>query len=231
MAVRALLLDFDGTMVDTESVDWRSWEEVFAQHGVEVPRERFLLRIGTLNGPDELDELDALLETPVDREAVQAARRARERELIADEPLRPGVDRLLEEAAELGLKVAIVSSSTRDWVQSHLERLAIEHHVAFVHCADGDRDRCKPSPVLYLEALEQLGVARGRGDRARGLHERRRGREGRRDLHGRLPEPGHERLRPLRRRPGRALARGRAAAVAARARRRVTALSDLAVRG
>ena len=161
MAVRALLLDFDGTMVDTESVDWRSWEEVFAQHGVEVPRERFLLRIGTLNGPDELDELDALLETPVDREAVQAARRARERELIAEEPLRPGVERLLEEAAELGLKVAIVSSSTSDWVQSHLERLAIEHHVAFVHCADGDRDRCKPSPVLYLEALDHLGVRAG----------------------------------------------------------------------
>jgi HAD superfamily hydrolase (TIGR01509 family) len=158
MAVRALLLDFDGTMVDTESVDWRSWEEVFEQHGVEVPRERFLLRIGTLNGPDELDELDALLDQPVDREAVQAARRARERELIADEPLRPGVDRLLEEAAELGLRVAIVSSSTREWVRSHLERLAIEHHVALVHCADGDRDRCKPSPVLYLEALEQLGV-------------------------------------------------------------------------
>jgi HAD superfamily hydrolase (TIGR01509 family) len=161
VAVRALLLDFDGTMVDTESVDWRSWEEVFAQHGVEVPRERFLLRIGTLNGPDELDELDALLETPVDREAVQTARRARERELIADEPLRPGVDRLLEEAAELGLKVAIVSSSTREWVQSHLERLAIEHHVALVRCADGDRDRCKPSPVLYLEALDQLGVRAG----------------------------------------------------------------------
>jgi HAD superfamily hydrolase (TIGR01509 family) len=161
VAVRALLFDFDGTMVDTESVDWRSWEEVFAQHGVEVPRERFLLRIGTLNGPDELDELDALLDTPVDREAVQAARRARERELIAEEPLRPGVDRLLDEAAELGLKVAIVSSSTRDWVQSHLERLAIEHHVVFVHCADGDRDRCKPSPVLYLEALEELGVGAG----------------------------------------------------------------------
>lgn len=158
MAVRALLLDFDGTMVDTESVDWRSWEEVFAQHGVEVPRERFLLRIGTLNGPDELDELDALLDAPVDREVVQAARRERERELVAEEPLRPGVGRLLEEAAELGLEVAIVSSSSRDWVQSHLERLAIEHHVAFVHCADGDRNRCKPSPILYLEALAQLGV-------------------------------------------------------------------------
>jgi HAD superfamily hydrolase (TIGR01509 family) len=158
VAVRALLLDFDGTMVDTESVDWRSWEEVFAQHGVEVPRERFLLRIGTLNGPDELDELDALLDAPVDREAVQAARRARERELIAEEPLRPGVDRLLEEARELGLQVAIVSSSSVEWVQSHLARLAIEHHVGLVLCADGDRDRCKPSPALYLEALDRLGA-------------------------------------------------------------------------
>jgi HAD superfamily hydrolase (TIGR01509 family) len=158
VAVRALLLDFDGTMVDTESVDWRSWEEVFEQHGVEIPRERFLLRIGTLTGPDELDELDALLGRPVDREAVQAARRARERELVASEPLRPGVERLLEDARALGLDVAIVSSSTRSWVQSHLERLAIEHHLAFVHCADGDLERCKPSPALYLEALERLGV-------------------------------------------------------------------------
>jgi beta-phosphoglucomutase-like phosphatase (HAD superfamily) len=43
-------------------------------------------------------------------------------------------------------------------VHSHLERLAIDHQVALVHCADGDRDRCKPSPVLYLEALDHLGV-------------------------------------------------------------------------
>jgi len=62
--IRALLFDFDGTLVDTESIDLRCWREVFDAHGVVLPVERFALRIGTLTGPNELDELDALLDTP-----------------------------------------------------------------------------------------------------------------------------------------------------------------------
>ena len=70
--IKALLFDFDGTLVDTESIDLRTWTEVFEAHGVAVPLERFALRIGTLTGPNELDELDALLDAPCDREAVTA---------------------------------------------------------------------------------------------------------------------------------------------------------------
>src|SRR5213596_218635 len=109
MATRALLFDFDGTLVDTGAVDLRSWDEVFVAHGVEIPLERFALRIGTLGGPDELDEPDALLDAPCDREAVQALRRRRELELLAEEPLRPGVRSYLDAASGLGLRLAIVS--------------------------------------------------------------------------------------------------------------------------
>ena len=44
--IRALLFDFDGTVIDTESIDLRTWHEVFEAHGVTVPVERFALRIG-----------------------------------------------------------------------------------------------------------------------------------------------------------------------------------------
>ena len=94
--IKAILFDFDGTLVDTESVDLRTWTEVFEAHGVAVPLDRFALRIGTLTGPDELDELDALLEAPCDREAVHgdAARpRARAARARAAAPGRPGAHR------------------------------------------------------------------------------------------------------------------------------------------
>jgi len=157
--VKAILFDFDGTLVDTESIDLRTWHEVFAAHGVAVPLDRFALRIGTLTGPDELDELDALLEAPCDRDAVTATRRRRELELLELEELRPGVREYLEEARELGLGVGIVSSSSRSWIDMNLERLGLVDAWSAVVCADGDTARCKPSPALYLEALDALGVA------------------------------------------------------------------------
>jgi HAD superfamily hydrolase (TIGR01509 family) len=159
--IKALLFDFDGTVVDTESVDLRAWEEVFEAHGVAVPVERFALRIGTLTGPDELDELDALLDTPCDRDAVTATRRARERELLELEPLRPGIREYLDDARRLDIAVAIVSSSHRWWIDSNIERLGISDGWAAIVCADGDTERCKPSPALYLKALELLGVEAG----------------------------------------------------------------------
>ena len=157
--IKALLFDFDGTVVDTESVDLRSWREVFDAHGVALPIDRFALRIGTLTGPDELDELDALLSAPCDREAVTTARVRREHELLELEPLRPGIREYITDAVELGIDVAIVSSSSRTWVDANLDRLGLVDGWAAIVCADGDVTRCKPSPALYLEALEVLGVA------------------------------------------------------------------------
>ena len=57
-----------------------------------------------------------------------------------------------------GLKRAIVSSSSRRWIDLHLERLEETIGWDAICTADGDPARAKPAPTLYLEALALLGV-------------------------------------------------------------------------
>jgi HAD superfamily hydrolase (TIGR01509 family) len=95
---------------------------------------------------------------PLEREALHERRYAHEIELIEAEELRPGIAEYLAAARRHNLKRAIVSSSTRAWVEMHLERL--EEAVGWDAICTADRDpaRAKPAPVLYREALELLGV-------------------------------------------------------------------------
>src|SRR5437868_5754173 len=106
-----------------------------------------------------MTHLEELVGEPLEREALNERRYAHEIALIEAEELRPGIAEYLASAKRHGLMRAIVSSSTRDWVDMHLERL--EEAVGWDAICTADRDpaRAKPSPTLYLEALEALDVA------------------------------------------------------------------------
>jgi HAD superfamily hydrolase (TIGR01509 family) len=155
--IRGLLFDFDGLIVDTETTSYATWQEVFRAHGQELPLERWTDAIGTIGGFDPLAYLEEL-SGPVER--VEARARQLEHELsLADvEELRPGVLAYLEGARSRGLATAIVSSSSRSWIDRHLGRLERLEHFDAIITADGERSRAKPSPTLYLEALASLGL-------------------------------------------------------------------------
>jgi HAD superfamily hydrolase (TIGR01509 family) len=157
--IRALLFDFDGLLVDTESPSFDAWADVYRQHGHELTLETWSAAIGTLDGFDPFGHLEGLLGRPVDREGVNEARRAAEDAAVDLEELRDGVAEYLEEAQRLGLARAIVSSSSQEWIRRHLERLELLEGWSCIVAADGDAARAKPRPTLYLEALERLGVA------------------------------------------------------------------------
>ncbi len=116
--------------------------------------------VGTIGGFEPLDYLEEL-HGPIDREAVQARRDEHELRLLEIEGLRPGILEYLEDANRLKLKTAIVSSSSRQWVDRHLARLERAGHFDEIVTADHDPERGKPRPTLYLEALDRLGVTAG----------------------------------------------------------------------
>ena len=160
MLVRALLFDFDGLIVDTESPALASWRELYAEHGHELTLERWSAAVGTIDGFDPVGYLRTLA-GDVDLDEALARRTARELELVEVEQLRPGVLGYLEEARRRGLATAIVSSGSRPWIDRHLARLERAEHFDEIVTADGDAARAKPLPVLYLDALDRLGLAPG----------------------------------------------------------------------
>src|SRR5215218_1982903 len=152
MSLRALLFDFDGLIVDTETPALASWRELYVEHGHELTLERWSAAVGTIDGFDPVAHLRALA-GDVDLDESLARRTARELELVEVEQLRPGVLEYLEEARRRGLATAIVSSGSRPWIDRHLARLERAEHFDDIVTADGDRSRAKPLPVLYLEGL------------------------------------------------------------------------------
>jgi HAD superfamily hydrolase (TIGR01509 family) len=157
--IRALLFDFDGLLIDTESPSYAAWADVYRQHGHELTIDTWSAAIGTLEGFNPFEDLERRLGYPLDRESVNAARRAAEDAATELEELRDGVADYLHEAQRLGLARAIVSSSGHDWISRHLARLDLREGWSCIVAANGDASRAKPRPTLYLEALERLGVA------------------------------------------------------------------------
>ena len=157
MAIRGLLFDFDGLLVDTETPSRLVWEELYREHGHELPQDQWATLVGTIGAPfDPFGHLEELVGSPLDEQALTTRRRAREDELTALEELRPGVEEYFADAERLGLLTAVVSSSDDDWIERHLGRLGHLEGLDAVVAANGDTERAKPRPDLYLEALDRL---------------------------------------------------------------------------
>jgi HAD superfamily hydrolase (TIGR01509 family) len=157
--LRAVLFDFDGLILDTETPEVEILKQVFAEHGQEFPDEYWIHALG--RGADQMMEspeqlLQRMCGRDFDCEALHKEVRARTVAIIEQEPIRPGVEELLTEIKERGLRVGIASSSHHWWVDGHLRRLGIFHVFDKIVCA-GDVPRAKPFPDLYLRLMEELG--------------------------------------------------------------------------
>jgi HAD superfamily hydrolase (TIGR01509 family) len=159
--IRALVFDFDGLIVDTEGPVYQTWREVYREHGLDLPLDFWTGIIGRAsNWFDPLEDLERKLGRPLDRSALDIARRVRERELVEAQPVLPGVREWMREAAAMGLATGIASSSSRAWVTGHLERLGLADGWGCIRCRE-DVARAKPEPDLYLAVLDCLGVEAG----------------------------------------------------------------------
>lgn len=156
--MRALIFDFDGLIVDTESAIYEAWRELYLHHGYDLPLETYVQCVGSTFGHyDPMAALEALTGNPVAWHEVLPRKDARIRELQQGLDTLPGVRELLAEAERAGIPCAVASSSQSSHVLGWLDRVGIRNAFALVRSRDDVR-QAKPAPDLFLAAAEGLSL-------------------------------------------------------------------------
>lgn len=158
--VAALVFDFDGVILETESPAYLSWSELYKSRGVDLPLDLWRDEVGSLGRFDPAAYLEQLTGQAMTADE-RAARWSRKMELIGAQELMPGVEDLTTQAADRKVPLAVASSDTDEWVNGHLRRLGLLNCFQAIVTANGNPARAKPAPTVFIEALHALGVAPG----------------------------------------------------------------------
>ena len=159
--IDAFIFDFDGLIVDTEWCEFNAIAQQFERYGQIYAVEHFQQFVGSAWPKGWTQELIDAVGEPLDPALLDAQRRLRRDELLDAAGVLPGVVELLDLAHANGMALAVASSSTRDWVEPHLERLGLRNRFAAVLTRD-DVEHAKPAPDLFSAAARALDVTAGK---------------------------------------------------------------------
>jgi HAD superfamily hydrolase (TIGR01549 family) len=161
--LQAVLLDIDGTLVDSNDMHADCWVEAFARFGVQVPRDTIRIQIG--KGGDLLvpDTLNARQMREFGDELKESRGELwKEKYMTRVQPF-PGAIEAIRALAERKIRLAFASSSNEDEVEYYVELLGVEDLLEGT-TSKKDAEFSKPSPEIFQAALERV-----QGDPARTL--------------------------------------------------------------
>ncbi len=157
--ITALIFDFDGVILDTETPEFIIWQEIFVAHGVVLERSVWNQFIGAASGTfDVYSHLAELSGRDIDRVAMRAEMRGRYLAQIDANPVMPGILDYISGAKSLGLKVGLATSSDNAWVEGHLSSRGLLGYFDAITTKE-DVTNAKPDPEIYIKAAARLGTA------------------------------------------------------------------------
>jgi HAD superfamily hydrolase (TIGR01509 family) len=158
MAIKGLIFDFDGLILDTETPEYDDWQDIFQSYGAILTLDEWKACLGIPHGFDPVGNLTQKTGLILDSESMLKEHHQRTLDRIHCQPPRPGIPETLAKARELGLKLGVASSSSVRWVFPLLKRLGIFDQFDVVLCRD-HVEKIKPDPELFLTCAAKLGVA------------------------------------------------------------------------
>lgn len=169
--MKALIFDCDGVLVDTERDGHRvAFNRAFAERGLDITwdvdlygellkvaggKERMRAYFDKFGWPAEAKDKDAFIldlhkrKTKIFKDLIATGQL----------PLRPGINRIIDEAAAAGIRLGVCTTSNPDSVDGVLDLMGPERKKKFEFVLAGDVvSRKKPDPEIYNLAKERLGL-------------------------------------------------------------------------
>jgi HAD superfamily hydrolase (TIGR01509 family) len=159
VSLAAVIFDFDGVVLDSETPEYESHRRIYERCGVPLTVDEWCGAIGLWTEGHDDQRFVRLCEQTTSapaREAYHAERGRIFASLVPSEPMR-GVRELLLALHDANVPAAIASTAPSRWVVPSAERIGIRSLFRAVVTGD-EVARRKPAPDVYLEAARRLGV-------------------------------------------------------------------------
>lgn len=160
MVYQALLFDFDGLMIESETIALRVWQEVVSSLGSVMDDEMNRLLIGKAPGAGATIVRD-ILDLPIEASDLQQIYWAQRTERMCKEaaPV-AGLTELIAYLLEERKQIGVASNSPTTYVEQVLSAINLRQPMGCIVGSD-QVGSGKPAPDVYLEAARRLGVAPG----------------------------------------------------------------------
>jgi beta-phosphoglucomutase len=159
--LEAIVFDFDGVLVDSEPLHFRSFRDTLAAERIDLPEHDYYTRYLGLSDRAAFELIGAEYLRPwvADQVAALMARKAVRFEQLERTSVlsAPGADVLVKEAAD-AVPIAVASGARREEVVRILDRIGLRRYFTAIVAAE-DVAASKPAPDAYLEALRRLSTA------------------------------------------------------------------------
>ncbi len=159
MQFRAVIFDFDGTVVQSEGIHFRLFRKTLAKTGVKLTRKKYYTELIGTGTASIIAKSVADAGKECDINALAEQKLSAYRAYVFRNSLRttPGLRTFLKRLKKKGIKTAIASSGNKETMSELLTRLNLDAWFCVLVGSQDVKNR-KPDPEVFLKAAERLGV-------------------------------------------------------------------------
>lgn len=154
--IKGVLLDVDGTLVDSNDVHAQAWLDAFAEFGHTASWEQVRQLIG-MGGDQLMPRVIGVESDSPEGKRINECRSELLHSRIATIKALPGIPGLLERMREEGLRLVAASSAQSNELEPLLE-IAQAKELIQARTSSSDADKSKPEPDIFQAALDQLDM-------------------------------------------------------------------------